>query len=107
VVVASGELQVFVSVLHPRNAEPLFQPSSHQQLDTNSDNQSLNALSCLWNFTLSLYLCSTLINKQRDSLLNSTFLPIIRDYKDWVPKDLVAVANLKESVLVVYIKTHW
>ena len=59
-------------------------------------------------YTVSINPRFTKVNGNIDSLMNKTSLPIVGDYEDKVPADLVT-ASLKdnESLLDAYLAAHW
>ena len=88
-------LPIFTSVVHP-TVKSLLQSSTH------SDSRGF------WNRMRDFVLPFILINSNTDSLMNKTSLPIVGDYEDKVPADLVT-ASLKgnESLLDAYLAAHW
>jgi hypothetical protein len=96
-------LQVLASViLNNGNAKNLHQPSPDSE-------------SSIWNRVLNNFIVTPnvrrddqKINNQIDSLLNNTPLPLIGEYHEGVPKDLVAAAKEENgSILNTYLKNHW
>jgi hypothetical protein len=84
------KLQVFASIAHSSNAEPLLQPSG------------------LWSWAFNNYTVATnprnsKINNHNDSLMNQTSLPYIGDHQDKIPSDLVNA----DKVLPIYLKNYW
>jgi hypothetical protein len=89
-------LPIFASVVHPTDKSLL-------QSSTKSGSQGFWSRMC--DFTIYL---NPLTNGNTDSLMNKTPFPIIGDYEDNVPADLVT-ASLKgnESLLDVYLAAYW
>jgi hypothetical protein len=92
-----SHLQVFASVVHP--SESLLQHGA------NSDDQSLWDRFC--NLTATLNPRTSKIYGNTDSLLNNTSLPLIGDYEDKVPRNLITAAKGNVPVLDVFLQSHW
>jgi len=92
-----GEIPIFASVVD-QTAKPSLQS------DANSD----GFWSRMRDFTVSMNPRTTQVNNNTDSLMNATPLPIIGDYEDSVPTDLVQASSQGNvSLLGVYLKSHW
>lgn len=94
-----SSLQVFASVVHPSNAEPLSQPG------VDPGDQSFWDRVC--NFTAAMNPRISKINNHSDSLINTTSLPIIENHENRVPGELVNAAKENVSVLEIFLQTHW
>jgi hypothetical protein len=91
------KLPIFASVVDP-TAKPSLQ----------SDGKSDGLWSRLRDFTVSINSRTDKVNDNTDSLMNATPLPIIGDYQDSVPTDLVQASSQGNvSLLGVYLKSHW
>ena len=89
----------------------MVQPSNESLLQSgaNSDSQSFMSW-MLSNFTVAMSTrYGPIYNK--DSLMNSSTLPHIGDYKDKVPEDLTAAiksgVKVSNSVLRAYLDAYW
>jgi hypothetical protein len=89
-----SEIQVFASV---ESGEGYGSDSDHQDMISTEFGR----------FTVTINPRESKINHKTDSLINLTSLPVIGDYRDKVPGDLVAVANSGGSLLDVYLRNHW
>ena len=50
---------------------------------------------------------TTPIHNTIDSLMNFTSLPLIGDYEEKIPTNLITVAKENASVLEVFLRSHW
>jgi len=92
-------LEVFVSVIHPSIAQPLLQSGVVSNPST--------LWGALYNFTVAMNPRTDEVNGKNDSLMNTGLYPLIGDYKDQIPKDLVSAAEKNESVLDIFLKSYW
>ena len=90
-----SNLRVFASVIHPSNA--LLLP--------NSDHQSL--WSRIWNFTIFMNPRVDKTSGDFDSMINNTSFPLIGDYEEKIPEDLVTAAKENAPVFDTFLDTHW
>jgi hypothetical protein len=95
-------LQVFVSVVYPSKAKPLLQPEGNSEAQT--------FMSWVRNFTFAANPRFSPINRddKDDSLMNKQPFPLIKDYENGIPEDLVTAAKIENaSLLDIFLKTYW